>query len=265
MNETELVFTEILNCSRMSLYLDKNLKWDKDKSIAVSSIIKRRIQGEPLQYIFGKTEFMGLEFRVSPDVFIPRPETEILAEEVMELTRGLAACQTRRIQILDMGTGSGCIAVSLAKLLPLIKMHAVDISARALEIAQYNARMHNVKVNFIHSDLFNSCGLKPDGYDIIVTNPPYIPKAQINKLEAEVKYEPAIALEGGDDGLDFYRRIIAQAPSYLRVGGILAMEMGFNQAGAIRNIFRDSGDFKIIKVVKDYSRIERVITAKKVE
>jgi release factor glutamine methyltransferase len=262
-NEAELVFIEILNCNRASLYLDKNLRWDKGKSTAVSRVIKRRISGEPLQYIFGKTEFMGLEFKVTPDVLIPRQETEILVEEVIKFVESLepAVCNT---EVLDMGTGSGCIAVSLAKFLPRIKMHAVDISREALKVAQDNARANNVKVNFILSDLFNSCALKPNGYDIIVTNPPYIRSAEIDNLEAGVKCEPAIALDGGKDGLDFYRRIIRDAPGYLRENGLLVMEIGFNQIDAVKNIFMDSLNLKIIKVVKDYGRIERIIVAKKI-
>lgn len=263
MNETELVFTEILNCNRASLYLDKNLRWDKGKSIAVSSVIKRRISGEPLQYIFGKTEFMGLEFKVTQDVLIPRQETEILVEEVIKLVESLgpAVCNT---EVLDMGTGSGCIAISLAKLLPQIKMHAVDISTKALKVAQGNARTNRVDVNFILSDLFNSCALKPNGYDIIISNPPYIPSAEIDNLEAEVKCQPAIALDGGQDGLDFYRRIICDSHSYLRQNGFLIMEIGFNQIEAIKNIFMYSPNFKITEVTKDYSQIERIIVAKKI-
>ncbi len=264
MNEAELVFTEILNCNRASLYLDKNLQWDKGKSTAVSKVIKRRISGEPLQYIFGKTEFMGLEFKVTPEVLIPRQETEILVEEVIKLVQsfGPEACNT---EVLDVGTGSGCIAVSLAKFLAPIKMHAVDISGEALKVAQDNARANNVKVDFIRSDLFNYCALKPNSYDIIVTNPPYIPSGQIDNLEAGVKCEPAIALDGGKDGLDFYRRIIRDAPGYLRENGLLAMEIGFNQIDAVKNIFRDSLNFKIIKVIKDYGQIERIIVAKKIK
>ncbi len=264
MNETELVFTEILNCNRPSLYLDKDLPWDKDKSTSVSSVIKRRISGEPLQYIFGKTEFMGLEFRVTPDVLIPRPETEILAEETIEYVRNLGP-GSHNIRVLDMGTGSGCIAVSLAKFLPRIRVEAVDVSSGALEVSRANARLHKLDINFILSDLFKSEALKPDSYDIIVTNPPYIPTAQMDSLGIEIKWEPAIALDGGRDGLDFYRRIICDAPVYLKENGFLAMEMGFNQAGAIKNIFRDSPGFKILKTVKDYAHLERVIVAKKIK
>ena len=262
MNEAELLFTEILNCSRISLHLDKNLHWDKNKCALISSVIKRRISGEPLHYILGETEFMGLEFKVNPDVLIPRPETEILVEELIQLVRNFSS-GSQNTRVLDLGTGSGCIAVSLAKFLPGLKMHAVDISIKALEVARDNALANNVKINFILSDLFNSPALKPHGYDIIVSNPPYISRAQISDLPAEVKYEPALAWDGGRDGLDFYRRIISEAENYLRKNGFLALEIGFNQIEAIKNIFLSVPNFKIIKVIKDYSQIERVIIAKK--
>lgn len=264
MNETELVFTEILNCNRTSLYLDRSLHWDRDKSLAVSKVIKRRMTGEPLQYILGKTEFMGLEFKVNADVLIPRPETEILVEKAIALTHNLET-GVHKPRILDMCTGAGCIAVSLAKFIIPLKIDAVDVSREALGVAQANARAHRVEVNFILSDLFNSCSLKPYSYDIIVSNPPYIPSAEIDNLETEVKCQPAIALDGGRDGLDFYRRIIAQAPRYLRKNGFLAMEIGFNQREAIKDIFRDYSNFEIVEVVKDYSQIDRIIVAKKME
>jgi release factor glutamine methyltransferase len=263
MNEAELVFTEILNCNRTSLYLDRSLKWDRDKSHAVSRVIKRRMNGEPPQYILGKTEFMGLEFKVNASVFIPRPETEILVEHVITLTHNLET-SVRKPWILDMCTGAGCIAVSLAKFLTPLKIDAFDVSRQALGVAQANARAHRVEVNFILSDLFNSCALKPHSYDIIVSNPPYIPSAEIDNLEAEVKCQPAIALDGGQDGLDFYRRIIAGAPRYLRKNGFLAMEIGFNQIEAIKDIFMGYPDFEIVELVKDYSQIDRIIVAKKI-
>jgi release factor glutamine methyltransferase len=262
MNEAEMVFAKVLNCNRMSLYLDKNLHLDKNKCAAISSVIKRRVSGEPLQYILGETEFMGLEFKVNPDVLIPRPETEILVEELIQLVQNFSFVP-QNTRVLDVGTGSGCIAVSLAKFLPGLKMHALDISIKALEVARDNALANDVKIDFILSDLFNSPALKPQGYDIIVSNPPYISKAEIKDLPVEVKYEPAIAWHGGRDGLDFYRRIIPGADNYLRKNGFLALEIGFDQIEAIKNIFLSVPNFKIIKVIKDYSQIERVIIAKK--
>jgi release factor glutamine methyltransferase len=264
MNETELLFTDILNCNRLSLYLNKDIFLDRAKSFLVSCVLKRRIRGEPLQYILGKTEFMGLEFKVTADVFIPRPETEILVEQTIDIIK-LLNCQI--VKLLDIGTGSGCITVSLAKLLPNVKITAIDISQKAIEIAQYNALLNNVsdKIRLIHSNLFTSCNLQVTGYDIIVSNPPYIPTAEIETLQPEVKYEPHIALDGGKDGLDFYRRIINKAHRYLKKDGFLIMEMGFNQKDAIKNIFQKSGYFEIIELINDYNNMDRVIIAKKRE
>jgi len=262
--EAELLFTNILNCSRHSLYLDKDIFLDKAKSSFVSSALRRMIQGEPIQYILGRTEFMGLEFKVTPDVFIPRPETEILVEKAVEIARN---SDPGVRSILDIGTGSGCIAVSLAKFLPNIILTATDISHKAIETAQSNALLNNVadKIKLIYSDLFTSYELLIRNYDIIVSNPPYIPAAEIEELQPEVKYEPRAALDGGKDGLDFYRRIIDKAPSYLKENGFLIMEIGFNQREAIKNIFQKSGYFQIIELIKDYNNIDRVVIAKKRE
>ncbi len=262
MNETELLFTDILNCNRLSLYLNKDIFLDKAKSSLVSGVLKRRIRGEPIQYILGKTEFMGLEFKVTPDVFIPRPETEILVEAVIDIVH---SPQSTVHSILDIGTGSGCIAVSLAKYLPDAEITAIDISENAIEIAKQNALSNNVEINFLQSDLFSNCRLSTIDYGLIVSNPPYIASGEIKTLQPEIKYEPRTALDGGKDGLDFYGRIIDKAPAYLKKGGFLIMEMGFNQKDAIRNIFQKSGYFQIIELIKDYNKIDRVIIAKKRE
>lgn len=263
MVESELLFTEILDCDRVSLYLNKNVPLGKDNSDLIASVLKRRINGEPIQYILGKTEFAGLEFKVDKNVFIPRPETEILVEAAVKTGRSLSVTG-ERLKILDLGTGSGCIAVSLAKLLPDAQVAATDISPEAIEVAKENARFHRVKINFFQGGLFNAYHLSPITYHLIISNPPYIPTAEIDKLAPEVKYEPRIALTGGADGMDFYRNIISRAPARLREGGFLILEMGFGQRQAIENIFKISGNFEIIEVIRDYSDIDRVIAAKKV-
>jgi release factor glutamine methyltransferase len=262
MNEAELLFTEILHCDRQSLYLDKNIPWGKDQSRLVSAVLKRRLSGEPLQYILGKADFMGLEFRVSSGVLIPRPETEILVEAVIKLIRGLKA-QGRGARVLDLGTGSGCIAVALKKFIPGIEAAAVDISEKALQTARENAFRHRVDIRFVSGDLF--AGLKPreDLYDLIVSNPPYIPADEIDTLALEVRREPRASLDGGKDGLDFYRRIISGSPRYLKPGGVLVFEIGFGQEEAIKNIFLKSGFFEIIDIIKDYNQINRVIIGRK--
>jgi release factor glutamine methyltransferase len=269
MNETELLFTEILNCNRMSLYINKGLRLGKRESALVSAVLKRRVAGQPLQYILGKTEFMGLEFKVTPEVLIPRPETEVLVEIVLRLASS-ALCKKIRLpagnsglDILDLGTGSGCIAVSLAKFISQARITATDNSQKALEVARFNASMNAVsdKVRFIHSDLFSNHKLRSIGYDVIVSNPPYIPTTEIEDLPVEVRCEPHIALNGGKDGLNFYRSIVNQAYDYLKAGGFLVMEMGYNQYEDINKIIKLSGKFKLIDTVKDYNNIKRVIVA----
>lgn len=264
MTETETLFSEILNCDRLSLYFNKDTVLGRDTGFFIAKALKRRIGGEPLEYILGKTEFMGLEFKVNPDILIPRPETEILVETVLRYAANREPL-TDNLKILDIGTGSGCIAVSLAKFLPGTRITATDISPEALVVARKNALLNNVadRIKFIHSDLFLNYELRTNNYELIVSNPPYISTGEIDSLQPEVKCQPRIALEAGADGLDFYRRIIAQATEYLPPGGLLVMEMGFGQKEKIENIFRESGNFNIMKIIRDYSNIDRVIIARK--
>lgn len=270
MTEAEILFTEILNCNRISLYLNKDLPLGKNKSHLAASALRRRLKGEPLPYILGKTEFMGLEFKVTPDVLIPRPETEILVETVLRAVNSFTRLSVCSLEILELGTGSGCIAVSLAKFLPGANITATDISEKAIQIAKQNALLNNVKIIFFVSDLFANHAMpagrqepRTTNHDLIVSNPPYIPEAEIDDLSAEVRYEPRIALDGGKDGLDFYRRIAKEAPHYLKDKGFLIMEMGFGQKEEIEKIFEDTGSFQITEIVKDYKNIERVIVARK--
>jgi len=260
MNEAELLFTEVLNCDRLSLYLNKDISLDKKKSALISCVLQRRIKGEPIQYILGKTEFAGLEFKVDKNVFIPRPETEVLVEAVFNLARIHGA----PLNILDIGTGSGCIGVSLAKFLSHTDITATDISSLALKVAKFNANLNNVsgKIKFIQSDMFADARLQKEKFDIIVSNPPYVVSAEIDSLAPEVRCEPRIALDGGRDGLDFYRKIIKTAPLYLKKGGFLILEIGFNQKNEIENIFQKGKIFEIIEFIRDYNNIERVVKAK---
>lgn len=268
MTEAELLFTEALKCSRISLYLEKKAILDKQSSAFIARALRRRMRQEPIQYILGKSEFMGLEFKVSEAVLIPRPETEILVETTLGYFSGDRG-QGTGIKILDIGTGSGNIAVSLAKFLHNVKITAVDISQEAIEVAQNNAVLNNVeeKINFINKDFFAMChvpcAMCQFSFDIIVSNPPYIPSAEIDNLQPEIQYEPRAALDGGRDGLDFYRKIIRLSSGYLKKNGLLVIEIGCGQLKAIENIFKKSGNFNIIEVIKDYNNIERVIVSRK--
>lgn len=257
MTEKEILLTSILNCPRSSLY-NSALSLSNEQLRELRCALSLRAKGFPLQYILCETEFFGLTFKVDEKVFIPRPETEILVEKIIERV-GRNYFSHNKIEIMDIGTGSGCIAISLAKMLSISKMTAVDISHEALEVAKYNSKLNNVsqKLEFIESDLFEE--LEPDSYDLIVSNPPYIPSADIENLQREIKYEPRIALDGGRDGLDFYRRIIKDAPKFLKNGGFLFLEIGFGQHNDIAEIASKERELEIVEIVKDYLNIERVL------
>lgn len=262
MTESELLFTHALDCKRESLYLDKDRPLTLSQSSFVSSALKRRLSGEPLQYILGSTEFMGLEFKVNRHVLIPRFETEILVDAAIKYARSLLSFKGR---ILELGTGSGCIAISLAKFLPDLKITATDISIEALRVALDNARLNGVsnRICFTASDLFDSLAANTCRYSICISNPPYVPTAQIDRLQSEVRHEPRGALDGGRDGLGFYRRIIKGASDYLIDEGILIMEIGFNQRDGVEDILRSSNSFKAIEAIKDFNNIDRVIVARR--
>lgn len=262
MDEAELLFTDMLKCDRLSLYQNKDAALDREKARFAASVLKRRSAGEPLQYILGKSDFMGLEFKVTPDVLIPRPETEILVEAAIGYIKK-AQDKDTAFNVLELGTGSGCIAVSLAKSLPDVFITATDVSEKALAVARENAFLNKVSRNieFLHSDLFHLCN---KAYDAIISNPPYIPSGEIEKLQQEVQFEPRIALDGGADGLNFYRNIVSEAKHYLKRGGLLILEVGFDQVEAVKNIFSASSRrFEIIHIVMDYNKIDRIVVAKR--
>jgi len=265
MNEAELLFTDTLDCDRQQLYLNRDSILGKNQGRLIAGALLRRAAGEPLQYILAKTEFMGGEFKLSPDVFIPRPETEILTQVTAMIALKRLRTARRRLRILDLCTGSGCIAVSLAKMLPNADITAADISRKALDIAALNAGLHKVedRIHFVESDLFVSLPICDMRYAICVCNPPYIPAAEISSLQPEISYEPRLALDGGSEGLDFYRRIIPAAGEYLEKEGFLILEIGFGQYPRIREFFREREEFASIEVIRDYNGFERVVIAQK--
>lgn len=208
----------------------------------------------PLQHIIGEQEFMGLRFLVNQDVLIPRQDTEILVEEAMKLLRP-------GMSVLDMCTGSGCIIISLLKLVPGITGQAADISAGALQVARENAASLAVPADFHQSDLFTAIAGR---FDMIVSNPPYIPTANISSLMAEVRcFEPTAALDGKEDGLYFYRELAKTSPDYLKPGGWLLLETGCEQSKDVSGLLRDAG-FTDIKVVKDLAGLDRVTIGRKI-
>lgn len=266
MNEIELLFTDILNCPRHQLYLDRDITLDILKRRILAVALSRRFTGEPIQYILGKADFMGLSFWINPSVFIPRPETEILVETVIKYVRPLTSLSARPLDILDIGTGSGCIAIALAKFLGEANIVAIDISKAALEVAESNSRLNSTsdKIEFIHMDIFD-LKYRLSGnrkFDIIVSNPPYIPSDKIKDLPKEVRFEPRLALDGGREGLCFHRRIIKDCHPLLRDNGLLVMEIGSGQYERMKKMFKDSGNLEIIDIIKDYSDIDRVVVGR---
>ncbi|MFA4988962.1 MAG: peptide chain release factor N(5)-glutamine methyltransferase [Candidatus Omnitrophota bacterium] len=259
MKESELVMTHLLGCDKLSLYLNKDGGIAPGMGARLSSVLKRRISGEPVQYILGESGFMGMNFKVDGRVLIPRPETEILVEAGI---RELKEYGKARPRILDLGTGSGCIAVSVARLFPSCDAYASDISSGALSLAEENAAMNGVKVKFLQGDLFAALGGKEEKFDMIISNPPYISSPEIDFLQREISFEPRIALEGGPDGMDFYRRIIGGAGSFLNDKGIIALEAGFGQAHAVKDILLEN-KFTDLSLIRDYNNIERVVMARK--
>lgn len=219
----------------------------------------------PIQYIMGSAEFCGLDFRVDERVLIPRPETELLVESAARLAlHGRTRADT--LNILDLCTGSGNIAISLAagpltKGISNCKIVASDISADALDVAARNAVSNGVygRIEFVKSDLFSNI---KDRFDIIVSNPPYIAENEFLTLQEDVLREPKIALSGGVDGLDFYRRIIDALPGHLKRGGYVIMEIGYLQKNAVADIIRNNGAFEVSEIMKDHNGIDRVIIAK---
>lgn len=253
--DVETLLQKALGVDRLYilLNLDNDLSEDEEKTF--NKFIEERLNNRPIAYIVGNREFMGLDFYVQEGVLIPRPDTEVLVEEVIELAKDKG-----QIEILDIGTGSGAITVSLAKYLENAKLTSVDISEIALEIGKKNAISNNVedRINFVKSDLFSSLN-KNQKFDIIVSNPPYIKREVIDTLDKQVKdFEPYNALEGGIDGLDFYRAITTQAKDYLKEGGVLAYEVGHDQSEDVSKLMEMDG-YTNIYTRKDLQQIDRVV------
>ncbi|HOJ11234.1 MAG TPA: peptide chain release factor N(5)-glutamine methyltransferase [Clostridiales bacterium] len=252
----------LLNCDKTFLFSHDDYELTEEEQETFKKLIGKRSEGVPLQHITGRREFMSLDFIVNSHVLIPRQETEMLVEYVIKYINNLTYKYTIKpemFNILDIGTGSGCIAVSLAHYVKNCGITAVDISEEALNTARLNAVKNGVedRINFILSDLFNE--VAGNLYDVIVSNPPYIAKKEIETLQVEVReHEPIIALDGGVDGFDFYTRITEEAPLFLKVGGILAVEVGYNQAGRVADLMRVC-NFRKIEIIKDLDGIDRVV------
>lgn len=256
--DAEVLLSAVLGKERIYLYVHFDEPLQADELAKFREMVKDRALRVPVAYILGSREFMGLEFKVTPDVLIPRPDTEILVEAVIERLKDREA-----VLLADIGTGSGAVILSLLKNLPQAAGVTVDISKAALNVAQDNAVQLGVadRVEFIQGDVCEP--LRGRRLTALVSNPPYIPQSDIDKLEPEVKKEPLKALDGGQDGLDFYRRITKDAVQLLEPGGLLAFEVGILQADAVKNMAITAGVFENIEIIKDYGGIERVVIMNK--
>lgn len=246
-----------LSLGRAALMARPERELTAEESARYDVLIAERVTGRPIQYIVGEQEFYGLRFRMTPDVLIPRPETEHLVEAVLN-----TVTQDEAVRIVDVGTGSGAIAVALAKLLPRAVVHALDLSDAALRIAQQNAEENGVgeRVLFLHSDLLEA--VADERFDVVVSNPPYVRLGERESLDAQVSaFEPALALFAGETGFEVYERLIPQAAGVLRKGGLLAMEIGWGQSTHISELLRGWSD---VRFVEDLQGIARVALARKI-
>lgn len=260
--EAEMLLQQGLNMDLVEMYRD-NPEINNKQTVLIKKMIDRRAGREPLQYIIGHTDFLGLNISVGQGVLIPRPETELMAEQaIQKLGSGEAGkCVSEELTILDLCTGSGCLALALAKNFPDSQVYGVDISEAALEYATKNAKANDIKnVEFMKGHLFSPLR-QNRAFDLIISNPPYIRKDDIGDLQPEIReWEPLNALDGGEDGLDFYREIIPAAREYLKENATLMFEVGFDGADNVAGIFKDAG-YHEIQITKDYSRIKRIVYA----
>lgn len=250
---SRILMQYVLKIDRNKLIINKNDNVDINKENEYKEYIEKIIKGKPVQYITNNQEFMKLNFYVDENVLIPQPDTEILVEKVIKSIDIM-----ENIEILDMCTGSGCVGISLAKNIKNTKVTLVDISKEAIEIAKKNAIQNEVenKITFIQSDMFENVKGK---FDIIVSNPPYIKTDIIQTLDKQVQNEPHIALDGGEDGLDFYKILINEAHKYLKKDGKIFLEIGYDQKQEVENLAKKSKHYKRIETIKDLSQNDRVI------
>lgn len=249
--EATLLLEHVLHTDKNEFLLHPDREVSEEDVKTFLELATRRSQGEPVQYIIGSAPFYGLEFKVTPSVLIPRFDTEVLVEEALGVIKD-------GDKVLDLCTGSGCIAVTVKMYKPNADVYASDISLDAIVIAKENAEANNTDITFIHSDLLNDV---ENDLDVIISNPPYIKTSVIEGLDDIVKnHEPYLALNGGNDGLDYYRRIVADATKHLKKGGRLMMEIGYDQGEDLRTLLKDTG-YLSIEIKKDLSGNDRVAMA----
>lgn len=258
----EHLLAALLKKKRIELYVDHERQLKPDELATLKEMIQRRVKGEPLQYILGETEFYSSVIKVNPSVLIPRPETELLVERVLQEVAARFA-NIAPLRLFDLGTGSGNIALTLAQELPQAEIYAVDISAPALAAAHENAQRLGLaeRLQFLCGDWFDPlAALAHPQAHVIICNPPYVAASEFDALPREIRdHEPRAALVAGTTGLEMYEKIIPQAPRHLLPGGLLAFELGKGQAPAVQKLLQAHG-FVDVSITKDYSGIERIIT-----
>lgn len=259
--DAEVLLAYALKTTKTGIYLSLHKYVTAQKRAHLQELTGRRVKGEPVAYLVGRKEFWSLTFEVSPAVMIPRPQTETLVEEALKV---LAAESSS--SVLEIGTGSGAISIALATELPKVSVIATDISSHALAVAKRNAAANRVldRITFVEGDLFAAVKARGKGFDLAISNPPYIPTEAIPLLPAGIRdYEPRIALDGGRDGLELYRRLVEQAHAHLKPGGCLLLEVGHGQSMEVCTIIARTGVFALPETLRDLSDIERAVKAVK--
>jgi len=261
----ELLLSAVLNMQRIELYMNFDREVAKPNLDKLRTLVKRCLDHEPVQYLTGRTEFYSLSLKVSPACLIPRPETELLVERAIEFLRTRSGMQ----YVCDLCTGSGCIAVAIGKNYPDAKIIATDISNEALKIAAENTAKFNLteRIHLLQGDLFKPIIDQLDAreFDLICCNPPYISCSEFAALEPKVKnHEPRLALDGGTDGLDIYRRLAGEVGSHLKAGGLLLLEIGYLQGPAVKQLLDETKIFQEIKIEKDLVANDRIVSAVKI-
>lgn len=254
--KSSLLLQYVLNQTRQKIITNSEKKIEKTKVNDYKKYIQKIIDGIPLQYITHNQQFMALDFYVDENVLIPQPDTEILVEEAIKKISKIS-----NAEVLDLCTGSGAIAISIAHYCKNSRVTATDISPKALNIASKNANKNNVNIEFIESNLFNQ--LKDKHFDVILSNPPYIETDIINLLSKEVQNEPHIALDGGKDGLEFYKKILNEAHKYLKINGYLMLEIGYNQGNAVITLKHENLKLITEQPIKDLAGNDRVVIFQK--
>ena len=261
----EVILAEILNTDRVGLYLRSDQSLEKEDLAAFLKLAERRACREPVPYIVGHREFWSMDFLVSPSVLIPRPETELLVEEAIRILTTLPK-PFQPVKVLELGTGSGAISVALASEVPFVSIVAVDRSLEAVAIARTNAERHNVadRIEFVVGDLSSALGERTSVFFLLLSNPPYIPTSELNGLAPEIRFfEPREALDGGEDGMDFHRRILMSTFPLIQAGGWILLEVHDNQSRVLADFMFNHGGFQQLEIHPDHQGMERLVKGKK--